>query len=112
MECAGQLRVSAGDEAHDFTRVVGAELVLDWPGRAGLLVELRVEGPGRRASDGADLLLAFLGGVGDGSRCGPAIRFTERKGLLSARERLCFILGEVDRRGVKHETRDETLAEF
>ena len=36
VECAGQHRVRAGDEAQDFPRVVGVELGLDWSGRAGL----------------------------------------------------------------------------
>ena len=34
VECAGQLRIRAGDEAQDLTRVVGFELGLDWSGRA------------------------------------------------------------------------------
>ena len=36
VECAGQTRVRAGDEAHGLPRDVGAELGLDWPGPAGL----------------------------------------------------------------------------
>ena len=36
VECAGQLSVRTGDEAHDLPRVVGAELGLDSPGRARL----------------------------------------------------------------------------
>ena len=36
VECAGQLRVRAGDDAHDLPRVVDVELGLDWPGRARL----------------------------------------------------------------------------
>ena len=35
VECAGQLRVRAGDETHDLHRVVGLDLGLDWIGRAG-----------------------------------------------------------------------------
>ena len=35
-ECPGQLRLRAGDEAQGLSRVVGAELGLDWSGRAGL----------------------------------------------------------------------------
>ena len=33
VECAGQLRVRAGDEAQDLPRVVGVELGLNWPGK-------------------------------------------------------------------------------
>ena len=36
VECAGQLPVRAGDKAHGHHRVAGAELVLDWSGRARL----------------------------------------------------------------------------
>ena len=36
MECAGRLRVRAGEKAHDLPRVIGFELRLDWSGRAGL----------------------------------------------------------------------------
>ena len=36
VKCAGKLRVRAGDEAHDLPRVLGVELGLDCPGRAGL----------------------------------------------------------------------------
>ena len=36
VECAGQLCVRAGDEAHDLPRVIGDELELDWSARAGL----------------------------------------------------------------------------
>ena len=36
VECAGQLRVRAGDEAQDLPRVVGVELGLNWSGRASL----------------------------------------------------------------------------
>ena len=36
VECAGQLRACAGDEAQDLPRVLGTELGLDWSGRAGL----------------------------------------------------------------------------
>ena len=36
VECAGQLRVRAGDEANDLPRVEGAELGLDLSGRARL----------------------------------------------------------------------------
>ena len=32
VECAGQLRVRAGDEAQDLPRVAGVELGLNWPG--------------------------------------------------------------------------------
>ena len=36
VECAGQLRVCAGDEAQDLPRFVRAELGLDWSGRTWL----------------------------------------------------------------------------
>ena len=36
VECAGQLRVRAGDEAQDLPRAVGVELGLDWFGQARL----------------------------------------------------------------------------
>ena len=36
VECAGQLRVRAGDEAQGLPRVAGVEIGLDWPGRARL----------------------------------------------------------------------------
>ena len=36
VECAGQLRVRAGDEAQDVPWVVGVELGLDWSRRARL----------------------------------------------------------------------------
>ena len=64
MECAGQLRVRASDEAQDLTRVVDVELGLNWSRRARLRAELRVEGPGRSVVGWADLLLSFLDGVG------------------------------------------------
>ena len=63
-------RVRASDEAKGLPRVVSAELGLDWPGRAGLLAELCVERPGRSAVGGADLLLTFLDGAGEGGRHG------------------------------------------
>ena len=36
LECAGKLRVRAGDESHDLLGAVGVELGLDWSGRARL----------------------------------------------------------------------------
>ena len=36
LDCAGQPRVRAGEEAQDLPRVVGVELGLDWPVRARL----------------------------------------------------------------------------
>ena len=36
VECAGQPRVRAGEEAQGLPRVVGTELELDWSGRARL----------------------------------------------------------------------------
>ena len=36
VECVGQLRVRAGDEAQDLPQVLGVELGLDWFGRARL----------------------------------------------------------------------------
>ena len=36
VECAGQLRACAGDEAQDLPRDVGVMLELDWSGRARL----------------------------------------------------------------------------
>ena len=36
VECAGELPVRASYEAHEFPRVVGIELGLDWSGRARL----------------------------------------------------------------------------
>ena len=49
VECDGQLRARAGDEARGLPRVAGVELGLHWSGRARLRVELRVERPGRSA---------------------------------------------------------------
>ena len=81
LEYAGLLPVRTGDEAHDLSRVVGAEIGLDWPGRARLRVELRVEGPGRSVEGGADLFLSFLGGEGEGVLCGLRVLRPARKGL-------------------------------
>ena len=34
VECAGQLRIRAGDEAQGLPRIAGVEVGLDWSGRA------------------------------------------------------------------------------
>ena len=61
-----------------------------------------------------DLLLPFLGGVGEGGRCGPAVRCPGCKGLYAgksaASEHFSYIPGEVDRRGAKHKTGGDALS--
>ena len=75
---------------------------------------LRVEGLGRSVVGVADFLLSFLGGVGEGGRCGLGVRCPGRKvlhvGKSAASERFSYISGEVYIRGVKHEIRDGALS--
>ena len=60
------------------------------------------------------MLLPFLGRVAEGGRNGLEVRFPGRKGLhvgkIVVSEHLSSILGEVDRRGVKHKTGDGALS--
>ena len=114
VECAGQLRVCAGVEAHDLPRVVGVELGLDWSGRARLRVEFCAEGPGRSALGGAGFCLSLLDGVGGGCRFGPRVLHPGRKdlhfGKAAVSGRFSYTPGEVERRGIKHETGDHALS--
>ena len=60
------------------------------------------------------MLLPVLDGVGEGGRCGLGVRCPRRKGLhvgkSAVSERPSYIPGEVDRRAVRHETRDNALS--
>ena len=76
---------------------------------------LRVEGPGRSVVGGADLLLSFLDGVGEGGRRGLRVHCPGRKGLYvgesAVSEHLSNILVEVDRRDVEQKIGDDALSE-
>ena len=64
---------------------------------------------------GDDLLLSFLDGVGEGGRYGLGVRCPGRRGLhvgkSAVSERFSYILGEVERHGVKNEIGDGALSE-
>ena len=81
------------------------------------LITLRqsIAQPGRSVVGGADLLLSFLDGVGEGRRRGLGLRHPGRKGLhvgkSAVSKNFSNNLREVDRRGGKHEIGGDSLSE-
>ena len=114
VECAGQHPSRAFDEPLGLPRVEGVKPVLEWSGRTGLYVELRVEELRRDEIGGTGLFLPFRDGVREGGRCGLRVRNPGRKGLHvgkgSVSENCSCTPREVDRRGVRHETGSDALS--